>query len=402
MLSYRIPKYFILLLAASMLLMQYACKKENSGKTPHIERVRAISPSPDDSVLTGALPGQIVVLQGSNFTGTSRVLFNGFPAAINSALFSDHNLVVTVPAIAWDSIPDGKLNTVEVVTAQGTANYSFNIIAPLPGINSLSNEMALAGSTLVINGNNFYGITKVIFPGGVEVDNPMVTGITQITLTVPAGITQSGPIQVVGTYGTGVSILLFNDYTTGMLTTFDDGNYSWGAFKITDDATAFPGNTGKYAEIAVPGGVGAGDFAWYDGVRSVNTNGVTWIAADHLSDPLSSYALKFEMSLRQPWSAGSFYIVKDYDWTYLARFEPWTSNGGAPVTTNGWVTVTIPLTQFKTKANGVDGTGSPAINLAKLVGNGSGSLSVMLVNNGATATPAIDIAFDNFRIEKIQ
>jgi hypothetical protein len=94
--------------------------------------------------------------------------------------------------------------------------------------------------------------------------------------------------------------------------------------------------------------------------------------------------------------------VKDYDWTYLARYEPWVNTGGAPFTTNGWITVVIPLTQFKTNANGVDGTGSPAVNLATLVGSGSGSLSVMLVNNGAAATSAIDMAFDNFRIEKIQ
>jgi hypothetical protein len=395
-------KYFILLLAAAGLLTQSACKKENSGRHPSIERIRAISPAPNDSVLTAAVPGQIVVVQGENFNGTSRVLFNGFPAAINSALFSDKNLVVTIPAIAWDSIPDGKLNTVEVITANGSANYSFSITAPVPSITSLSNEMAMAGSTLIINGNNFYGISKVIFPGGVEVDNPTVSGITQVTLTVPSGITTGGPIQLVGTYGTGTSILLFNDYATGMLTTFDDGNYSWGAYAITNDAGLFPGNTGSYARIAVPGGVGAGDFAWYDGTRSINTNGLTWVPADHLGDPLASYAVKFEMSLKQPWSAGSFYIVKDYDWTYLARYEPWTTNGGAPVTTNGWVTVTIPLTQFKTNANGVDGTGSPAVNLATLVGNGSGSLSIMLVNNGTTASPPIDIAFDNLRIEKIQ
>jgi hypothetical protein len=398
----RIQKYLFLLLTASMLMVQYACKKENGGNSPHIERIRAISPAPNDSVLTGALPGQIVVLQGAHFTGASQVLFNGFPASINPALFSDNNMVVTVPTIAWDSIPDGKLNTVEVITPGGKADYTFNIVAPLPSITSLSNEMAQAGSTLLINGNDFYGITKVIFPGGVEVDNPAVSGITLITLTVPSGITQSGPIQVVGTYGTGTSILLFNDFTTGMITTLDDANYSWGAYEITDDATLFPGNTGKYARIAVPGGIGAGDMAWYDGVRSVNSNGVTWIPDGHLGDPLSSYALKFEMSLRQPWSAGSLYIVKDYDWTYLARYEPWVNTGGAPFTTNGWITVVIPLTQFKTNANGVDGTGSPAVNLATLVGSGSGSLSVMLVNNGAAATSAIDMAFDNFRIEKIQ
>jgi hypothetical protein len=401
--TYRIPKYLLLLLAAAVLLMQYACKKENAGgKAPKIERIRAISPAPDDSVLTSAVPGQYVVLQGNNLASTTQVLFNGFPAAINTALFADNNLVVIVPTIAWDSIPEGKLNTVEVVSPGGSDSYQFTITAPLPTVKSLSNEMAKAGQTLVINGDNFYGVTKVIFPGDIEVDDPAVSGITRITLTVPSGITESGPIRVVGQYGTGVSILLFNDYTTGMLTTFDDGNYSWGAYEITDNATLFPDNMGSYAHIAVTGGVGAGDFAWYDGIRSVNTNTITWIPSDHLGDPLASYALKFEMSLKQPWSGGSFYIVKDYDWTYLARYEPWANNGGAPVTTNGWVTAVIPLTQFKTNANGLDGTGSPAANLATLVGDGTGSLSVMLVNSGSANSGPIDIAFDNFRIEKIQ
>jgi len=88
--------------------------------------------------------------------------------------------------------------------------------------------MALAGSTLVIYGSGFYGISKVIFPGNIAVTNFSVSGITKITVTVPSGITSGGPLQVVGTYGTGTSVLLFNDYATGMLTTFDDANYSWG------------------------------------------------------------------------------------------------------------------------------------------------------------------------------
>jgi hypothetical protein len=64
--------------------------------------------------------------------------------------------------------------------------------------------------------------------------------------------------------------------------------------------------------------------------------------------------------------------------------------------------VVIPLTQFKTKANNLDGAGDPASSLAGLVGSGSGSLSFMFINSDATAAPAFDGAFDNFRIVKIQ
>jgi len=397
---FSIYKKGLLFLGMAALLLAVACKKDNNPGAPSIRQVRAISPKPNDSVLTAALPGQIVVIQGSHLATTSQIFFNGFAATVNTALFSDTTLVITVPRIAWDSIPSGKLNTVDVVTTGGTATYKFTVTPPLPTITSLSNEMALAGQTLIINGNSFYGISKVIFPGGITVTNVTVTGITKITLTVPAGITTGGPLQVVGTYGTGVSVLRFNDYTTGMLTTFDDANYSWGSYQISNDATLFPGNTGKYSRIAVAS-VGAGDFAWYDGVRSMNTNGVTWIPSARLADPLGSYALKFEMSLRKPWNGASFYMVKDYNWNYLARYEPWKTTGAA-YTTSGWQTVVIPLTQFKTKANNLDGTGDAASSLAGLVGSGSGSLSFMFINSDATAAPAFDGAFDNFRIVKIQ
>jgi hypothetical protein len=402
MLQYRNLKHLLLFIVAASVFGMVSCKKNSSSGSgaPIIRQVRAITPKPNDSVLTAALPGQYVVIQGTNLASTQQVIFDGFPSTINNALFSDSNLVVIVPRIAWDSIPNGKLNTLEVITATGSIVYKFVVTAPVPTITSLSNEMALAGATLVINGNNFYGVNKVIFPGGIAVTNFTVSGITQITLTVPTGITTGGPLQVVGTYGIGTSILLFNDFTTGMLTTFDDANYSWGAYEITNSSTLFPANTGKYAHISTAGNIGAGDFAWYDGRRSMNTNGVTWIPSAHMSDPISSYALKFEMNFKKAWAGASIYIVKDYTWTYLARFEPWKTSSVA-FTTNGWTTVTIPLTQFKTKANGLDGSGDPAISLTALLGTGNGSLSFMLINSDATAAPVFDGAFDNFRIVKI-
>ncbi len=392
-------KYIFLFLSAAALLTQVACKKTNSGAAPQIAQIRAISPSPNDSVLTTALPGQIVVVQGTNLGAAYKVSFNGFPATLNTALFADGNLVVTIPAIAWDSIPSGKLDLVEVTTPAGTASYTFHITAPAPTITSLSNEMATAGTSLTIYGNNFYAISKVVFPGGIEVSNPTVSGITQITLTVPPGITSGGPIEVVGAFGTGTSILLFNDMATGMICNFDDVNtYVWGVTEISSNATAYPGNRGSYAHM-VASGINGGDWAWYDGKRSINVGGGSsqWIPAGHMGDALDSYALKFEVNIQKQneWGAGKFFIVKDYDWTYLAQWVPWTAD--SKFSTDGWQTITIPLSQFK-KDNG---TGASASSLATLVGSGSGGLDVMFINDGTT-TAAIDAAFDNFRIEKIK
>ncbi|MCW3092552.1 MAG: hypothetical protein JWP81_3621 [Ferruginibacter sp.] len=397
MLQYKRLYQLLLLIAVTSIFAIAGCKKDNSAGAPSIRRIRAITP---DSMVTAALPGQIVVIQGTNLSSTTQISFNGFPASFNSGLFSDSNLVVRVPRIAWDSIPAGKLNTVDVVTLNGTVTYKFDIIPPVPTITSLSNEMALPGSTLVINGSSFYGTKQIIFPGNIVVTNFTVSGITKITVTVPAGITQGGPLKVVGTYGTGTSVLLFNDFTTGMLTTFDDGNYSWGSYEITNNATLFPGSIGKYSHIVSPA-INAGDWSWWDGKKSMNTNSATWVPTARLDDPLSSYALKFEMSLKVPWTGSNFYIVKDGNWTYLARFEPWKGRSAGFVTA-GWTTITIPLTDFKTKANGTDGTGVPASSLKALVGDGKGALDLMLINAEATAAPAFDGAFDNFRVVKIQ
>jgi len=99
-------------------LLQVSCKKDNSSGAPSIRQIRAISPKPNDSTLTAALPGQIVVIQGANLATTSQILFDGFHATVNYPLyFQDTTLVITVPTIAWDSIPAGKLNTVDVVTS---------------------------------------------------------------------------------------------------------------------------------------------------------------------------------------------------------------------------------------------------------------------------------------------
>ena len=43
---------------------QYACKKNNSG-APVITHVRAVNPAEADSFFTQALPGALIVIQGT-------------------------------------------------------------------------------------------------------------------------------------------------------------------------------------------------------------------------------------------------------------------------------------------------------------------------------------------------
>jgi hypothetical protein len=399
-------KFFFFLLIITTLI-QVGCKKDNAGAAPSIKSLRAISPAPNDSTLTKAGPGQWVVIRGANLATASAIYFNGYPASFNSALFSDSTLVVLIPAdMPFASLDVKKLNTVTVVTPNGEVTYTFPIVPPPPIIWGMSNENAVAGTVVTIYGNNFFFIDKVIFPGGIAVTTGITTNQagTGLQLTVPAGITAGGTIQVQNRYGTGTSVLLFNDLTTGVLNNYDNvNNYEWGAGS-SSSAVAYPGNRGTYG-VMKASAVAGGDMGWWNGDRSINMLSSVWVAPGQLTRSLDDYALKFEINIKVPWNAGSIYIVKDYNWTYLARFEPWLNadNSVSNVVTNGWLTVVVPLSMFKTKSGSLDGTGSPASSLTTLLGNtGAGSIHFLFVNSGTTPAANFEAAIDNIRVVRIQ
>jgi hypothetical protein len=267
--------------------------------------------------------------------------------------------------------------------------------------------MALPGETIIIKGTDFFGVQKVIFPGNLEGSNLAVLDTATLTVTVPSALTASGPIQVVGTYGTGTNTnILFGDIAQpGMLANFEDGHVKfgwawWGGIK-TNDATAFPGNRGNYIRIHPSGQINAGDGGWYADNRAVNVATQRWIAESSLGDPIADYALKFEVFIKEPWSAGNILIRIDGSWKYTARYEPWKKETTGVYRTNGWVTVTIPLTEFRLKANNIDGSGSSASSLTDLLGNGEREVGFMLINDSSTPIAAFDAAFDNVRVVKM-
>lgn len=398
-----IHKYSILLFIL-MIAGFTSCKKDLSAP-PSITRVRANFPNPNDSTLSSAGPGQWIVIVGSNLASTREIYFNGYAGAFNNGIFSDTSMVVQIPAdMPFATLDQSKLNTIRVVNGSGEITYSFPIKPDAPVITSMSNEMAVAGETVTIYGNNFFYIDKVVFPGNIAV----TTGITTnnagntLTVTVPAGITTSGTISIVNRYGTGTSVLLFNDMTTGVIHNWDNvSNYSWGAGSSNSSAT-YPNNRGYYGTMN-SSALNSGDFGWWNGNRSLNTNSGQWVPVANLSETLDKFAVKFEINVTSAWKGASIYILKDYSWTYVARYEPWLNNGAATdFTTNGWQTVVVPLSKFKKKANGLDGTGDPAASLTTLLGaNGTGSIHFFLVNSGTATSTDIATGIDNIRVVRI-
>jgi len=410
MLPYRNIRMTWLLLLTIVVLSQFACKKDNvNSNPPKISQLRAISPAPNDSVLTAALPGQYVVIQGQNLASAYNITFNGFRANFNAGIFSDNNLVVAVPQIAWDSIPDGKLNLVEVTTAGGTATYTFPVTAPVPTIWAISNENAVAGQQIAIAGSDFYGITKVVFPGGKEVTSIAASGSKMLIVTVPDNVT-SGPLQITGAYGTGQSTIIFNNRlapTVGFLANFEDGDpyfgWQWWGGNKTGDASLFPNNTGNYIQVNPPSAIGPGNGGWWADNRAVMVDKKDWLPNGNLSDPIGNYALKFEISVKDVWKNGAFMIVPNGNFNFMARYAPWETSSTKEYTTNGtWQTVVIPLTKFLSGTGSYNSGGAPAASIAGLTGGtNAATIQFMLYNDSTTPLESFNAAVDNVRIVKI-
>ncbi len=400
-----------MLLFSINMLMLSSCKEDNENEPsgpPVITNVRPITPEEAGTSLTQALPGSHIVIQGQNFFGVKEVYFNNMPASFNSALVSNNNLVILIPEDTPTEATDPTVsNTIRVVTTKGEASFNFILVPPPPIISSISNENALPGTQITINGSNLYLVQKVVFPGNIEVTN-FTTSANGRTLgvAVPSNLSSSGKLTILTKYGSTTTVSDFNESTgPNILANFDGINFlEWGS-ETSSDAAKFPGAKGTFVYLNNTG-VGPEDFSWWNNGRSLNLPGSTqWLPKAQLSGAISDYALKFEIFTEAPWDLGSIFIVKDYDWTHVARYEPWkVGNTTVPFNSNGWRTVTIPLTEFRTKANNKDGTGSSASSLPVLLGSeGKGSFNLFFVNEDLTKTvEKFQVAIDNIRIVKIK
>ena len=357
--------------------------------------------------------GTVITIDGANFAGIQKITF---PVAGNDTALS-YTVNKTFTQIVA-KIPSGTpfVDSLRVYCLFGTAAFPF---PPPMTISSVSNENGVAGTTILINGSNFVGVNQVTFPGGVAGLNLQTLSVSQLSVVVPPGITAPDSLRVSGALGSVTAPQLFDSYLTyaspGYLSTFEQ---QWAG-----DNTSFVGWTGGYADAGTtsanyPGGTGASGVIIQSSPMGANSaagsqgnggllqlNDVPWIGDKTKS--VSGYSLKFEVYVASAWSAGEIWIaVGDwYGWSsYTARFAPWSD---ASLATNGvfkptgWVTMTIPLSNFiagnQYWQSSWNANGSAAKTFNDYPTTGVGFL---VVNDQATAVAAnsINIAIDNVRI----
>jgi hypothetical protein len=223
---------------------------------------------------------------------------------------------------------------------------------------------------------------------------------------------------VQGGLGTAVSPQLFASAKThpspSYLCNFND---QWGG-----DNQGFVGWTGGYADAATaatayPGANGGVAVLQQGSPMSANAgptsqgnagllqlNPFPWVANTNTS--IAGYSMKFELYTKTPWGKGQLWISLGdwYGWSsYAARFSPWTAS--TAYQSNGWVTCTIPLSQFIKGNEFWQTTWNPAgASANKFSDYPSTSVVFMIANDVASAVPAnsINLAVDNIRIVKGQ
>jgi|SRR5690242_2247553 len=392
-----------LLLVMTAVIFQSACKKNDNTGSPVVTGVRAISPAPNDSLLTLVTPGQLVVIKGNNFSGVQQVFFDGYPASVNTALNTNQTMVITVPStIIFTDVQPDAANTIKVITRSGSTVYKFPVVPPPPVINAITNEFAHAGDTITISGSYLYTVSAVVFPGNIPVTGGFTSAAdgSSLKVIVPAGITAGDADSIAVETAGGTGKAAFNN-TYGMLANFNWGDprfgwQYWGGIN-SSDATAFPGGWGNYIEIKPSGTISAGDNSWYSNNRAVMVAASPWEGVN-IADPPGNYALKFEMFVKDSWTNGSLMIAINGNFNWLARYAPWQQAPNGQFITSGWITVSIPLDRFP---NG--SSGSPASNVGILTGGSNGAaVQIMLYNDSTNPLTAFDAAFDNVRVVKIK
>lgn len=374
-----------------------SCKKETVG-TPEIFYVRVTEPTKADSLLIGAYMGNLVAIVGQNLGNAQEIWFNDQRATLNPAYVTDKSILVSVPS----SVPSTVTNKIRIIFKDGSEMlYEFSVNVPGPVLSGIKCEYVPAGGLVELTGDYFFE-PKVTFPGGIE-------GIiadfdkTLMHVTVPEGAL-SGPITVQTNFGKVNSKFLFRD-NNNVILDFDTWTHeNWTApialASSNPDPAPCSGNYAFFKHASV------GEWMWTNELTLQywaprNSRGNVPVAKGQVSD----LVFRFEANVPIEWKDVRMEIFfgpyaedhgRDKPGVAIARWKPWKKG---PYKTNGWETISIPLTEFKysTSDGNTDEIGSSSIKDLSVLTN----VTMMLFGafeTGTTVKSPVYICVDNFRI----
>lgn len=374
-------KYLLIFVEMLFLIFVFnSCEDKNesdkqNANAPVVNKVflqDASSKVPDREV-TFARLGQTIRLEGENFLGLTKVLINGRSCYFNPVFMSNKSMIVQInreiPTI--DAAVDVK-NTIRLEKGNQFVLYNFEIRDAAPSITGVSHTMPLAGEWITIEGSGLIVISKVVFPGNVEVRNDIIHSEDGkfFKVKVPGGVSgNGGSIFIECANGGAYSPAYFN-CKTGLILDFDGTGTPVG---WTDNAIIAEdflsevigeGNVsqGKYCPLTpnkflpIGAGIPRATEVWTTGTGAE----VDWRALftpNLFSEdtPLEKIAFQFDIYVPEYWNNTGFIginLVNNFSavnqWTgEFYNYIPWLAGSEkVPFKTLGWTTVTVPLNHF--------------------------------------------------------
>lgn len=371
-----------------------ACSDDDdNGSMPVIRYVRAIDTASSDSIITKAYLGAAVAIIGDNLSSVKEIWFNDQQAKINPVYITNNAILVSIPT----SIPTEVTNQIRLVTGGGQESlFSFGVDVPTPILNRLKCEYVADGDIAVIYGDYFLE-PKVFFNGNMEAEIVSSTK-TEIQVIVPDGA-KAGPVTVESLYGSTRSAFSFRDNnvqtpTTHIFLDFEE-TASWNSWGLSAFGSQ-GGPTGNY--LIFEGTVGS--WAWPANPMQLYYNNPT--RTPIVSEgAIEDMALRFEAySHAWPDCPLLFWFDNKADTHDVdgdapqAHWKPYLVSGAkSDYVTDGWITVTIPLSDFRYNKDESDENKS-ITSLSQLV-----DLHAMFFGD-ADGTYDVKLWLDNIRIVK--
>ncbi|HMQ45962.1 MAG TPA: glycan-binding surface protein [Saprospiraceae bacterium] len=317
--------------------------------------------------------GDEITIMGNDMDLVTSVNFTGgISIGINNTTLN--TAIVNVP-IGTMSGP------ITVVTTNGTevaSAFDLNILLATNAVITSMPTMAAPGDMISIMGEHLDELNEVIFPGEVPATMFGQKTATLIEVFVPQGtatgvgnikfITFSGeeffspPINIQGVDPVQDPNLVFFNFDgldswwgdTGSIEndpslTLDGSNY----FRVNGSLTNWTG------------------FFWRNGGN--NFPGST------IGTDISGYVLKFDINVLEPITGGEFaWRLKGSDGDFFSPWKPWESTGS--YVTNGWVTITLPLTSFQDGGNSIPNLNNITEDFGVAFNNGTSMVNVCIDN----------------------
>lgn len=385
---------FVAVAIASCFLI--ACKDEDNGSanTPVVRYVRSCDSARSDSLITKASLGSTIAIIGENLGDVKEIWFNDQQAKVNPVYVTDKSILISIPS----GIPTDVTGKIRFVTQSGLeSTYDFGVVVPSPVLNSMKCEYVADGDTAVIEGDFFLN-PKVYFKGNMEAQIVSFTK-TELKVIVPSGA-EAGPVTVESMYGSTRSIFNFRDNpvvspSTKLFNDFEETS-SWNPWGLSAFASE-DGLSGQYLKFEGT----TGSWAW-------PANSLQLYYASSNRNPLvssgdiSTLALRFEANCKE-WhdtpllfwftnNAGTHNVDGDDP---QAHWKPYLKSGvKSNYVTDGWETITIPLSDFKYDKAETGSVNRSITSLSQLV-----DLHAMFFG-AADGTYNLKLWIDNMRIVK--